>query len=551
MYFFDARALKDRAPVYIELNKIYRQSDQQFIDILNRLRNNNLTTPDIDLLNKHYQPDVKPEDVAGYIHVTTHNHKANLVNNQQLNQLNGKPSFYDAEIAGDFPESMYPAAAQLELKVGAQVMFIKNDSGEEKRYYNGKLGKIKSLSAEEIMVECGPEKEEICLQRVNWDNVKYTLNKASEEIELKIAGNFSQFPLQLAWAITVHKSQGLTFDKAILDLSEVFAPGQMYVALSRLRSLSGLALSSPINKAVFKQHNAIREFNSQKSTYSSLKENIAADTRVFIEDFVLRGFDFGPLAQELSWHEAGFRKDETRSAKQQYLPWTRELIAKTLALKVVGDKFNIQVKRLLSADENYQQALNERVCKAADYFLPLVEGMINMVTEHLDELRKRKRIKGYLQEVNDLLSLYRLKWKTIARVQMLVSAIAENRMLTKNQLLSLSLPGKITSRTSKKKEDKIPTKEISYKMYKQGLSMAEIARERGFVEGTIAGHLCQYVTTGELTVTDFLDKKKLKNIITVAGRLDTKSAGEIKSRLGSEYSYVDIRFALAHLSAHE
>ena len=548
MYFFDAKALAASTPVHIELEKIYRQSDQQFIDILNRLRHNQLSEKDVEMLNAYYKPDFEPDENDGYIHVTTHNHKAKLVNNQKLINLNGKSYFYKAEITGDFPESMYPAAESLELKVGAQVMFIKNDSGDEKRFYNGKIGKVKFLSDDAITIECIEENEEIILEQVSWDNLKYTLNKESEEIEEKIAGMFTQFPLQLAWAITVHKSQGLTFDRAILDLSDVFAPGQMYVALSRLRSLDGLVLSTPINKSVFKQNESISEFNSQKSTYTKLKEGISADTKSFLKEFITLAYDFGPVVQELSWHKASFSKEEARSAKQEYLPWTEELIAKTRALKAVGDKFNTQVSDiLLTNEQDYLTLLNERIVKATTYFLPLVRDIIAIVEEHIEKLSERKRIKGYTREVKELVSLFTKKEKSIQKAALLVTSISENRMLTKEKLLSLYPPVSVKTKTEKKKKDKIPTKEISFKLYKQGQSISEIAKERGFVESTILGHLSQYVATGELDVDKFISSEKLKNIIIVAEKLETLSSGEIKGKLGNEYSYIDIKFALAHL----
>jgi PIF1-like helicase/Helix-turn-helix domain len=547
IYFFDALALKENSPVYIELEKIYRQSDQQFIDVLNRLRNDDMEESDIEMLNAHHQPNFDSEDDEGYIHVTTHNHKARLVNSQKLAGLKGKAHFFKAEISGDFPESMYPVPKNLELKVGAQVMFIKNDSGDEKRFHNGKIGKVKSLTKDEIVVECD-NKEEINLEPLNWDNVKYSLNKETEEIEENVAGVFSQFPLQLAWAITVHKSQGLTFDKAILDLSDVFAPGQMYVALSRLRSLDGLVLAAPINKSVFKKNEILSGFSRRKTTSEILEDRMKTDTKSFVKEFITQAYDFGPILQELSWHEMSFKKEEVKSPKQEYLAWTQELITKARALKVVGDKFNIQVADILSSDPGkYLSLLGLRLEKAEDYFLPLIGQLTDAVEEQLKILGQKKRIKGYTKEVKELVFIFSKREKLIQRTRLLVTTIAEDRILTREDLISTYPAPKISLKPIQKKKDKTPTKDVSYNMYKDGKSVEEIAKERGFVNSTILGHLSYFVAKGEIDVGDFLDEEKMKNILVVAEKLDTKSSGEIKSKLGDEYSYVDIKFALAHL----
>ncbi|MBP6460407.1 MAG: AAA family ATPase, partial [Crocinitomicaceae bacterium] len=246
IFFFHSKVVQENPPIYIELTKIYRQDDERFIHLLNHLRNNQIDETDIKVLNDYVHPNFDVKNNPGYITLTTHNSKADGINAQSLKELNGKMLAYKAEVTGEFPPYMFPLDEVLELKVGAQVMFVKNDLSFDKNYYNGKTGVVKSISSQEILVHFPEEKKTIEVEKYEWQNIRYTLDEGTKEIKEEVLGTFVHYPLKLAWAITVHKSQGLTFDKAILDVSQVFAPGQAYVALSRLRSLDGLVLLSPM-----------------------------------------------------------------------------------------------------------------------------------------------------------------------------------------------------------------------------------------------------------------------------------------------------------------
>ena len=226
-YFFDSKVLQEDPPVYIEFNKIYRQRDEQFIGLLNQVRNNKLDEYGIKLLESRFEPSFRRSKQDGYIVLTTHNNKASEINARELGSLGGRLFSYDAEVQDEFSDRAYPADEVLHLKIGAQVMFIRNDAAEKgKRFFNGKIGTVSNLEVDKIFVKCDDDTE-IEVQREKWENIRYTLNKSTRQLDTDVLGSFTQFPLRLAWAITIHKSQGLTFEKAIIDAGAAFAPGQV------------------------------------------------------------------------------------------------------------------------------------------------------------------------------------------------------------------------------------------------------------------------------------------------------------------------------------
>lgn len=255
LYFFSSAALKSMKYSCIELKNVYRQTDRHFIDILNHARNCTLTSQDISDLNARYIPGFSPKPEDGYIRLMTHNRQVDYVNETEMEKLDSKPYTFVAAVTGTFPEESYPTANSLILKKGAQVMFIKNDP--ERRFINGTLGEVKSIDKNSIAVRLAESETVIDVEPMEWQNIRYQFDEESKEISSKQIGRFKQYPLKAAWAITVHKSQGLTFDKAIIDVHAAFSPGQAYVALSRCRTLDGLVLSSPVSASVFMRDNAV------------------------------------------------------------------------------------------------------------------------------------------------------------------------------------------------------------------------------------------------------------------------------------------------------
>ncbi len=259
-YFFSSKVLQNTNFVTIELKYVYRQNDPVFIDLLNSVRNNYVTADTLKHLNTRYIPNFSPKEEEGYIRLTTHNYQADIINEEKLKALKSAEITYNASVEGDFPELAYPTETTLRLKVGAQVMFVKNDSSPEKRYYNGMIGKVTDLKADKIIVCSTDDGHTIEVDQEKWNNIKYTLNEDTQEIEENVAGTFQQFPLKTAWAITIHKSQGLTFEHAIIDAQHSFAHGQTYVALSRCKTLEGLVLSHPIPPTAIISDNLVQEF---------------------------------------------------------------------------------------------------------------------------------------------------------------------------------------------------------------------------------------------------------------------------------------------------
>ncbi|MFY7963987.1 MAG: helix-turn-helix domain-containing protein [Chitinophagaceae bacterium] len=272
-YFFDSMVIKEGEPAYIELNKIYRQDDELFIDLLNKIRNNNMDEDAFELLQKHYNPEFQPRKDEGYITLTTHNARADAINSEALNSLTTPSYFFKAIVETEFSEKMFPVDEVLELKLGSQVMFTKNDLDKSKRYFNGKIGTITEIGNDNIVVKCNDDNASIKVEKYRWENIKYSLNPQKQQVEEDVIGTFTQYPLRLAWAITIHKSQGLTFDKAIIDAGKAFAPGQVYVALSRCRTIDGIVLVSKIGNQSLHNDEHIKTFSKQYKN-SQLNESL-------------------------------------------------------------------------------------------------------------------------------------------------------------------------------------------------------------------------------------------------------------------------------------
>ena len=345
-YFFDSLVIKDELPVFIEFNKIYRQSEENFIMVLNQVRHNELDDQGQQLLESRFNPSFQDKKDDGYIILTTHNEKARRKNENELDKLDNSVFNFNAEIKGDFPDTAYPADEQLQLKVGAQVMFIKNDTDKVKRYFNGKIGIIVELDDEKIMVQCKDDPETIEVKKETWENIRYTVDKTTRHLDEEVLGTFTQYPLRLAWAITIHKSQGLTFEKVIIDAGEAFAPGQVYVALSRCTTLSGIVLQSRIRSAGLNTDERIVQFSQNNVSAGRLENELQLAKKNYQLKIILSLFDYSSIVTEVK--ESGkYLHDNKDSFNNEAVQWADELETKITNLQITAEKVVRSVYEIL------------------------------------------------------------------------------------------------------------------------------------------------------------------------------------------------------------
>lgn len=400
-FFFGCLALQKTNFITIELKEIFRQKDSRFIEILNKIRDNSADRDTIDELNKHCQPGFSKEADEGYIILTTHNANAQKINEDRLNKLSSESYLFTATIEGDFPEYSFPTEPELVLKEGAQVMFVKNDLSPDKLFYNGKIGKIKEISDEIIFVECPGEEIPIPVQTLEWDNMKYSINETTAVIEESVIGKFIQYPLKLAWAITIHKSQGLTFEKAVIDANMAFAHGQIYVALSRCRSLEGIVLETPLSGRGLSGDIRIAEFNREAGKNAPDEKILQQSKNKYFRLLLFELFDFTFLQKQLNYFEKLLKENKTGLIVNQ-----REIVMQigfrfSNDVSNVATRFENQLLALLQNTEDIEtdEILKDRIIKACIYFEAKLKSIVSEVIENFTVESDNKTI---LKQINEL-----------------------------------------------------------------------------------------------------------------------------------------------------
>ena len=369
-FFFHSKALAATRYVAIELKHVYRQQDREFLDLLNRVRENRVDAVVLEMLNRRYVPDFKPSDDEGYITLTTHNHQAQRINDVKMAELSTRAYSFKAEVKDNFPTYSYPTEETLVLKQGAQVMFVKNDSSPEKRYYNGKIGKITTINDRSIEVVGKEDGLKIQVTPEEWTNTRYTLDEETREITETVEGTFKQYPLKTAWAITIHKSQGLTFERAIVDANAAFAHGQVYVALSRCKTFEGLVLSSPVTVRSLVSDGAIDAFVREAEQKEPNKEELQQARQSYFRELLLEQFDY----ETIRWRLHYLYRVLDEQLRRLYPDWVeryRVAGAKCAEeLLAVAERFQNQLERLMQEEGNYEAdpVIADRVKKGAEYF---------------------------------------------------------------------------------------------------------------------------------------------------------------------------------------
>lgn len=380
-YFFSSIALKSTRYAIVELKTVYRQSDSHFVELLNRVRDNRADSSVLAALNSRYIPNFQPRVEEGYIRLTTHNYQAQQENERQLALLPGKPYTYEASISGKYPEMLFPTEQILTLKEGAQVMFVKNDSSADKAFYNGMIGTVTEINEKNFFVRTKDTGVVIKVEPEQWENTRYEIDERTNEITEEIEGTFKQFPVKPAWAITVHKSQGLTFDRAIIDVQRAFTHGQTYVALSRCRTLEGLVLSAPLPMSAIIRDGAVDDYVSRAVEHTPNKEQIDLLQRDYYLSVLSELFDFRPLMSAFNRMLDLLMGHFRRSYPKLIIEYKARLEVIKTQLYDVAERFKMQYNQIVISTPDYHEDvhLQERLTKGATYFARTISDIETLV----------------------------------------------------------------------------------------------------------------------------------------------------------------------------
>ncbi|MDR1102466.1 MAG: AAA family ATPase [Tannerella sp.] len=559
IFFFHAQVIRQTKPVYLELKKVYRQKEQSFVSLLNNVRNNCLTAADMQLLNTRFQPNFTPSPEDKYITLTTHNYKADRLNRQELDRIAGKEYVFRGKVEGEFPEYALPTDMQLCLKTGAQVMFIKNDP--DGRYFNGKIAKVSRIADDGIQVRMPENGETVQVPKEIWKNIRYTLDRDTGEMKEEEIGAYVQYPLRLAWAVTIHKSQGLTFDRAIIDIGASFAAGQTYVALSRCTSLDGIVLRTRVAPdSVMTDAHAV-DFSKTEKSETELQHLLVDGRRKFWQERLLLYFDWKPMFSFLREFEKLLedRTSEEFEAAGKLLDDFRPAVRE---LNGVADKFRKQLLALTEQEKTTGDlgALRDRCRKAVRYFYEQVgERILAPLQDFITRFNFPKRAKTFRKNIIELEDDVKLFLENMKRVRYNNVPLAGDMELTLSRRKdvfdtaeraapeSAALPGRKRSRPER--TPKIDTRRMTLALFSGGLSVEEIAAQRNLAVSTIESHLAEFVGK-EVAIEKFFTPAELDELSAVIKPLLEQEKPSFKAaydRTGGRYSYGKLQMAFGYL----
>ncbi|QQR88390.1 MAG: AAA family ATPase [Flavobacteriales bacterium] len=591
MHFFESQVMKQHGYAHIELDKIFRQHDDNFISVLNNLRNNTVSQHDVDTLNAHYRPTISAAESEGVITLTTHNYKADELNQRALAQLPGKAHAFEADIDPDFPESMYPVLARIELKVGAQIMFVKNDM--EKAYFNGKLARVEKLDDDGITVRMydgagdKPAQGTYKLKREIWENKRYVIDPSTKDQKEEVLGTFEQYPIKLAWAITVHKSQGLTFSKAIIDVGQAFAPGQVYVALSRLRSLDGLILRTRIDPSVVSNDKDVVAFTQRGFEQEPLSQQLKARQREYLQQLLTGTFDLGDLLRKVEYTQ----KDhpETAQFEDESMKTALQVLRDVLRTEEENtQKFRNQLMRLLAEDK--REELLMRIEKGGAYYSDILWVRMKALFQHMAQAETLSRTKEYVTALREIDGMLMKRIATIAKVGYVTTCILNGEEVKKQEELERGLSAKraamvgearawaeehrpkSSGKTGRKRKqrsgtDDVPdgagsvdppgrpakgaTYEKTYALHKAGWTLDQIAAERSMAKSTIEGHFARGIGEGLLDIESLMPAGERDAIADWMREHPTEGLNGAQKNFEGKFSYGQLRMVQAWVKKGE
>ena len=531
-FFFESLALKELPLITIELTTVYRQKDEKFLDILNEIRDGEIRDIDFESLNERYIPDFEPTDEP-YVYLTSHNRMADEINRKKLAELPGKSFFFKADIVGDFNENQYPNDETLELKVGSQIMFIRNDASGERRYFNGKLAEIVDLDEKGITVVIDGDDESYTLKKEVWEQKRYSLD-SEKNITEDILGSFKQYPIRLAWAVTIHKSQGLTFDRLIIDAGKSFASGQVYVALSRCRTLEGIVLKSKITPDVIFADRRVSKFQDDTHANDRMDEILNAEKYDYSIKKVLNRLDCRWFKNSLdSWNNSSkyskfVDKDKVKFLYQGIKPELENLIS-------IYDKFEKiilqKTQKFIKGNEEWSE-IEAKSKGAVNFFFNNVnEKIFQQLLDFYAETKGVKGLKQYNEDFRVFLDDLEDYLNDLKKVYLLETKLFDGE----NDV-------KISTKIAK-----VPSHILTFQMFEEGKTIPEIAKERGLVTETIFGHLSKFASQGLLDLSRIFPKEKLKIFEKEFQNADSHdSLTDWKNALPKDFEYNEIRMLLNH-----